>query len=139
MARVQFRLPNGSSQTQSFSAGAPLSSVYQFVTDEVNTGLGRNFSLSTTFPRRQLDDEPRTASLREVGLAPSGTVMILPTSQVSMQTGSLMDFVWLLLTPFTFIWTFIQSFISTNVPNNAATSTNERKRPGDGAGRHQQS
>jgi len=140
-ARVQFRLPDGRSQTRSFDAGAPLSDVYNFVADEIETGFGRSFSLSTTYPRRQLDGEPMDTELRNLGLAPTGTIMVLPTapSTALSSSGSLMDMLWLLLTPLTVVLSFLQSFFSPQAAasqqqgtSTSSTSSNSRKRSGGG-------
>jgi len=138
-ARVQFRLPDGRSQTRSFDAGAPLSDVYNYVADEIETGFGRSFSLSTTYPRRQLDGEPIDTELRNLGLAPSGTIMVLPTapSTALSSSGSLMDMLWLLLTPLTVVLSFLQSFFSPQAAasqqqGTSTTSSNTRKRSGGG-------
>lgn len=123
-ARVQFRFPDGRSKTKIFSSDAPLQEIYDFVNGEVGDGFGRdNFSLSTTYPARQLDLEPRTAELRVVGLAPSGTVMILPKNRSSggalmPSGGSLLSYIWLILTPVSFLWNLITSFF-TSTPATA--------------------
>ena len=55
-ARVQFRFPDGRSRTKIFPADSALQVVYDFANEEVAATYGRdNFSLSTTFPARQLD------------------------------------------------------------------------------------
>merc|ERR1711973_155000 len=95
-ARIQFRLPDGSSQTQLFPSESPLSEVYNFV----RTGLTTNyssFSLSTTFPRRNLDPLDKSNTLKNLQLAPSATVMVLPTaSSSSLQDGGFLSMIWLL-------------------------------------------
>ena len=85
--------------------------------EELKTPYGSNVSLSTTFPSRILDDVSRDTSLRENGLVPSTTILILPRSRgtVSRNSGSsggIMDYFWLLLTPITAIWAMISSFMS---------------------------
>merc|ERR1712110_1131428 len=81
----------------------------------VRTGLSgpklTSFSLSTAFPRRNLDTEDMETSLKDLQMAPSATVMVLPsTSVISSQDGGLMSLVMLLLTPFTVLWSMISSF-----------------------------
>merc|ERR1719347_2452974 len=96
-ARIQLRLPDGSSRTHHFPAEAPLSDLFAFVRSDT---AYTSFSLSTTFPRRNLDTEDQTSSLKDLQMAPSCTVMVLPTT-VSARDGDFMSLVWLLLTPFT--------------------------------------
>jgi len=56
VARVQYRYPDGRSKTKIFPAEAPLQEVYDFANEEVAATFGRdNFTLSTTYPARQLD------------------------------------------------------------------------------------
>ncbi len=79
VARVQFRLPDGGSRAERFDPDAPLSELYSHVEREVRPGFaGGRFSLSTTFPSRQLDSEDRAATLRQLGLVPTATVLVLP-------------------------------------------------------------
>merc|ERR1719328_1041137 len=121
-ARIQFRLPDGSSQTQHFPADSPLSELYTFVRTGLTTQYS-SFSLSTTFPRRNLDTQNMTSTLKDLQMAPSSTVMVLPsTSVVSSQDGGLMSLIWLILTPFTMLWSMITSFFSTT-PGSSSNSS----------------
>jgi len=138
VARIQFRLPDGRNQTKQFPAETPLSSLYDFVAT-IEPGF-TSFSLSTTFPRRQLDAEDPSASLRHLQMAPSATVLVLPkaSTSVSLPGGDLSSFLWLLLSPFTILWAMITSFFGgvTAAPNssNPSSSRPSTSRPG-GIGR----
>jgi len=139
VARIQFRLPDGRNQTKQFPAETPLSELYTFVTT-IEPGF-TSFSLSTTFPRRQLDSEEPNTTLRALQMAPSATVLVLPkaSSTVSMPGGDLTSFLWLLLTPFTILWAMITSFFggvtaSPSSSNPSSTSRPSSSRPG-GIGR----
>lgn len=118
LARVQFRLPEGGARTNAFSADAPLSDIYKYVTEELSDSVTfrSGFSLFVTFPRSLLDEKPMDMSLRELGLAPSGTVLVLPKSgslvKSSGMGGGIMDFFWLLLTPLTVLWGLLTSFVT---------------------------
>ena len=52
VARIQFRLPDGSTQTHSFAADAPLGEVYAWLA-QLNLGFSQ-LSLSTSFPRLEI-------------------------------------------------------------------------------------
>jgi len=139
VARIQFRLPDGRNQTKQFPAETPLSELYTFVVT-IEPGF-TSFSLSTTFPRRQLDAEDPSASLRDLQMAPSATVLVLPkaSNSVSLPGGDLTSFLWLLLSPFTILWAMITSFFggvtaspNSNTPNTSRPSTS---RPAGGIGR----
>ena len=62
-----------------------------------------------------MDQEPRDKSLRDAGLVPSTTILVLPrsriTSSLAPSNGGIMDYVWLLLTPLTVVWGIVSSFI----------------------------
>jgi len=133
-ARIQFRLPDGSSQTQLFPSESPLSEVYNFVRTGLTTKYS-SFSLSTTFPRRNLDTLDMSNTLKNLQLAPSATVMVLPTasSSVSLQDGGFLSMIWLLLTPFTILWTMLTGFFSTY--GGSSTDNSSGNRSGGGGNR----
>jgi len=125
VARIQFKLPNGVSQNHRFDPEDTIGDLYNYVIEELKTPYGTNVSLSTTFPSRALDDLSRTSSLRENGLVPSTTILILPKtrgtmSRTSGNSGGIMDYIWLLLTPLTAIWAMLSSFVSGDSGGNQA-------------------
>ena len=120
------RLPDGSCKTHHFPAQSPLSDLYSFVRTDTNY---TSFSLSTSFPRRNLDTEDKAATLKDLQMAPSCTVMVLPSSTLASHNGDFMSLVWLLLTPFTILWGIISTFIGTAggtrepTPQSGSTNT----------------
>ena len=129
MARVQFRLPDGGARTHAFSADSPLSEVYGFVSAEMSESITfrGGFSLSTTFPTMLLDEKPMDMPLRELGLAPSKTVLVLPKSGSLVKSSGygdgIMDYIWLLLTPLTVLWGILTSFVTpTSTPNTTSSN-----------------
>jgi len=138
IARIQFRLPDGSSQTQQFPAEAPLSALYDFVSTGLETKFS-SFSLSTTFPRRMLDQENKTTPLKDLQMAPSATVLVLPLGGiVSHQDGGIMSLIWMILAPFTFLWTMLLSFFgstSASNPQQNPLQSSERIQRHGGIGR----
>jgi len=128
-ARIQFRLPDGSSQTKLFPSESPLSEVYDFVKTGLTTKYS-SFSLSTTFPRRNLDTLDMSNTLKNLQLAPSATVMVLPTasSSVSLQDGGFVSMLWMLLTPFTMLWTMLTRFFSS--PGSSTSESDSGNRAG---------
>merc|ERR1740128_374175 len=119
ISRIQFRLPDGRTQTHQFQASAPLDTVYAWVTSDLETSF-TDFSLSTTFPRRELDSEPKSASLKELQLAPSATILVMPKGTMATSDGSLMSMLLLLLTPFSLLWGLLSSFFN---PSPAAVGS----------------
>ena len=141
------RLPDGSCRTHHFPAQSPLSDLYSFVrTDTIYT----SFSLSTSFPRRNLDTEDKAATLKDLQMAPSCTVMVLPSTTLTSQNGDFMSLIWLLLTPLTILWGIVSSFIGTaggtqNPPppqsgpstsSSSSSSSGGQNRTGAGAATH---
>jgi len=132
VARIQFRLPDGRSQTKQFPAETPLSEVYDFVSTGLETQF-TSFSLSTTFPRKMLDQEDKTATLKQLQMAPSATIMVLPLGGiVSQQDGGLMAFIWLILTPFTVLWAMLNSFFASAPAQPPPSSSSTRREGGIG-------
>jgi len=137
VARIQFRLPDGSSQTKQFPAESSLSEVYEFVKSGLDTPFS-SFSLSTTFPRRMLDQEDKAATLKQLQMAPSATILVLPLGGiVSNQDGGLMSLIWLILTPFTVLWAMLSSFFGSstsgaNPPPSTSSGSSTRREGGIG-------
>ena len=128
LARILFRLPHGGTRTNAFSAEAPLSDVYKYVREELFDviTIRSGFSLYVTFPRSLLDEKPMDLPLRDLGLAPSGTILVLPKStSIINSVGSehgFMYLVWLLLTPLTIFWGLLTSFVATTTPSTNRTT-----------------
>jgi len=137
VARIQFRLPDGSSQTKQFPAESSLSEVYEFVKSGLDTPFS-SFSLSTTFPRRMLDQEDKATTLKQLQMAPSATILVLPLGGiVSNQDGGLMSLIWLILTPFTVLWAMLSSFFGSstsgaNPPPSTSSGSSTRREGGIG-------
>ncbi|XP_075988091.1 UBX domain-containing protein 4 [Anticarsia gemmatalis] len=74
-ARIQFKLPDGTSHTAHFDAEDTLANVQRYVADNLQLSTS-SFSLWTAFPRRELTES--TASLRGLQLAPSAALLVLP-------------------------------------------------------------
>ncbi|XP_050558484.1 UBX domain-containing protein 4 isoform X2 [Spodoptera frugiperda] len=74
-ARIQFKLPDGTSHTAHFHADGTLADVQRYVADNLQLSTS-SFALWTAFPRRELTEA--TASLRGLQLAPSAALLVLP-------------------------------------------------------------
>ncbi|KAJ8704452.1 hypothetical protein PYW07_011640 [Mythimna separata] len=74
-ARIQFKLPDGTSHTAHFDADGTLRDVQRYVADNLRLSTS-NFALWTAFPRQELRDAD--ASLRGLQLAPSAALLVLP-------------------------------------------------------------
>ncbi|KND05200.1 uncharacterized protein SPPG_00860 [Spizellomyces punctatus DAOM BR117] len=70
--RLQIRLPDGAPITQTFRADDQLSAVYDFV---AKSRPGTSFKLLQTFPRKVLDGDDRSKTLKELNLVPSAALV----------------------------------------------------------------
>ncbi|XP_023978040.1 UBX domain-containing protein 4 isoform X1 [Physeter macrocephalus] len=145
VARIQFRLPDGSSFTNQFPSDAPLEEARQFAAQTIGNTYG-NFSLATMFPRREFTKEDYKKKLLDLELAPSASVVLLPagrptTSMVHSSSGDFWTFLGTVLYPFLAIWRLISNFLFSNPPpaqtsvraaslesSNLASSSNSEKR-----------
>ncbi|ENN77503.1 hypothetical protein HUJ04_013497 [Dendroctonus ponderosae] len=113
-ARLQFKLPDGSSKTQDFPSSDKLLSVLNFVKANFNLA-SKKFTLSTTFPRRQFSESDQSQTLAELQLTPNAVILVLPLSGGVVSTnqgvGGVSGFVWSLLTPLLGILNFIKAFL----------------------------
>ncbi|NWW87286.1 UBXN4 protein, partial [Rhynochetos jubatus] len=120
IARIQFRLPDGSSFTNQFPSEARLEEARQFAAQTVGNTYG-NFSLATMFPRREFTKEDYGKKLLDLELAPSASVVLLPagrpaTSVVQASGGDLWKFLGTILYPLLAVWRFISNFLFTSPP-----------------------
>uniref|UniRef100_A0A0K2TV38 UBX domain-containing protein 4 n=1 Tax=Lepeophtheirus salmonis TaxID=72036 RepID=A0A0K2TV38_LEPSM len=126
-SRIQFRLPDGRTQTNVFDSEAPLSEVYFYVMNKIQKGF-EDFSLSTTLPVKKLDNEEKSATIKALELTPSATIMVLPKSSKSssplISSGDFMSYIWMILSPLTFIYDLFQSFLP-----GSSSSSNDNHLP----------
>ncbi|XP_028928391.1 UBX domain-containing protein 4 isoform X2 [Ornithorhynchus anatinus] len=120
VARIQFRLPDGSSFTNQFPATAPLENVRQFAAQTVGTIYG-NFSLATMFPRREFTQEDYGRNLSDLELAPSASVVLVPAGRTAVATststgGDLWAFLGTILYPLIAVWRIISNFLFASPP-----------------------
>ncbi|XP_043646510.1 UBX domain-containing protein 4 [Drosophila teissieri] len=105
--RLQIRLPGGIQRTKSFPAGEVLAMVRIYVRSELLAASdGRDFTLATSYPRREFQTEDEVKTLRELNLVPNAVVLVLTKEQVNrvvQSGGSLMTMlatvIWAMLTP----------------------------------------
>ncbi|XP_059154149.1 UBX domain-containing protein 4-like [Physella acuta] len=111
IARIQFRLPDGSSVTQQFPATERFATLHQFITQH----MGTTVSLSMAFPRRTFTPDDHNLTLQELQLAPSAVILVIPggisTSEVRsssplLSVSRMSSFV---LAPFFYIWQFLSA------------------------------
>ncbi|KAK3733791.1 hypothetical protein QZH41_015105, partial [Actinostola sp. cb2023] len=109
-ARLQFRLPDGSSVIETFQADALLETARQFIESHLEPRYGA-ITITTVYPRRQLTDQDMLMSLSSLGLAPSSTLIVSPSNSSTISKGSSGSFIMMLLAPFIALTNFIKMFL----------------------------
>ncbi|CAL8109712.1 unnamed protein product [Orchesella dallaii] len=148
-ARLQFRMPNGSSQNHNFDQDVTLGFVRNFLIEEQHVKFS-NFSLCVAFPRRMFTADEYEKSLKDLGLLPSAALLVIPAggNVLSAASGSGGSAVWLwittllgyLLFPVTYLFGTIQRALpssgssSTQPPKPSTSSGTENRLGGSGAG-----
>ncbi|KAM6934612.1 UBX domain-containing protein 4 [Xenentodon cancila] len=126
IARIQFRLPDGSSFTNQFPSQTRLQEAWTFAATEVGNRYG-NFSLAIMFPRREFTSEDLNKTLLELELAPSASIVLLPsgrppTTVVQSSGRGLWAALGTLLYPLLAVWRFLSSFLFATPSPSAAPS-----------------
>lgn len=133
-ARLQFKLPDGSSHAHEFSSNETLQTVRNYIVSNVRLPFN-NYVLSTAFPRREFTDVNNSDTLADLGLVPTAVVLVLPLNQGVVSTnngGSLSVLFWSLLSPFLSIFEYIRIFIFGRPSQQPQSSQKETvKRPAE--------
>lgn len=121
MSRIQFRIPNGETSTQTFESSDTFATVRAYVKVVVVKGTGiKDFTLATTFPKHEFSDEDDKKTLLELGLAPSAVILIIgkassgPSAVVARSGGIVNVFntvFWAIVTPVLSIFGYLRNFI----------------------------
>ncbi|XP_030199138.1 UBX domain-containing protein 4 [Gadus morhua] len=128
IARIQFRLPDGSFFTNQFPAESLLLDAREFAVQETGHRYG-NFSMATMFPRREFTSEDLNKSLLELELAPSASVVLLPQSSRASnmvrqaQGGGFWAILEHILSPLLAVWRYISGLIAPSPPPPAGEAT----------------
>uniref|UniRef100_A0A3P9H4J6 UBX domain-containing protein 4 n=1 Tax=Oryzias latipes TaxID=8090 RepID=A0A3P9H4J6_ORYLA len=124
VARIQFRLPDGSSFSNQFPSQSRLQEVWDFAAQEVGSRYG-NFSLATVFPRREFTAEDLNQTLLELELVPSASIVLRPLGRpagavVQSSGRGLWAALGTLLYPLLAVWRFLSSFLFATPTPSAA-------------------
>lgn len=95
-SRIQFRLASGACNTHNFKCSTTLTEIRDYVKCELLPGTGiKEFSLATTYPKRELTNEHNSKTLLQLELFPSAVILIIgkeatgPTAIISRNGGLL--------------------------------------------------
>ncbi|XP_075037052.1 UBX domain-containing protein 4 [Mixophyes fleayi] len=120
VARIHFRLPDGSSFTNQFPSESLLEEARQFAAQTVGNTYG-NFSLASMFPRRDFTEEDYGKSLLSLELAPGASIVILPAGRparaiVPSSDAGVWGILGTLLYPLLAVWRFLSNFLFGSPP-----------------------
>lgn len=121
VARLQFRLPDGSSFASQFPASSLLREARQYALQEVG-GVYGSFTMATMFPRREFTSEDLERSLTELELVPSASIVLLPqqcrsSSSLTSSSSSLWSLLSALLCPLLTVWRMISAAVFGPTPD----------------------
>lgn len=130
--RLQFKLPDGSSNTQEFSINDTLQFVIEYIKDNLKLPYS-NFKLSTNFPRREFTSGDYTQTLLDLELIPNAVLLILPQNNDAVAPsnvgGTLTTLLWSLFSPILGVLDYLKGLIFGKNQNTTGT-----KRPLDDMG-----
>ncbi|EFA06551.2 UBX domain-containing protein 4 [Tribolium castaneum] len=127
-ARLQFRMPDGSTATNDFSSSDTLASVHAHIKANLHLPFS-NYTLSTTFPRREFTEAENSQTLLQLGLVPTAVILILPVNRGVVATnteGGFTGFLWTLITPILTLLGYLKTFVFGSAP--APSTSNDNKR-----------
>uniref|UniRef100_UPI00358FCFCA UBX domain-containing protein 4 n=1 Tax=Myxine glutinosa TaxID=7769 RepID=UPI00358FCFCA len=143
-ARIQFRLPDGSSITKEFPSETTLGAARHFVAEAAGNTFG-NFTLAMTYPRRRFTDTDLSSSLLHLELVPTAVLILLPASRTSAAVArSAVSFgmVWTLLEyvmqPIRATWNFLSNMFFAPPSQRATTIPTPTEPAGHSESRVQQ-
>ncbi|XP_029461250.1 UBX domain-containing protein 4 [Rhinatrema bivittatum] len=135
IARIQFRLPDGSSFTNQFPSESPLEEARQFAAKTVGNTYG-NFTLATMFPRREFTKDDYRKTLLTLELAPSASVVLLPAGRpprtvMQSSDAGILALLGTIFYPFLAVWRILSNFLfaSPYPTQNMTRATNQQENP----------
>ncbi|XP_017862437.1 PREDICTED: UBX domain-containing protein 4 [Drosophila arizonae] len=116
--RLQIRLPGGLIRIKDFPAIEPLATVRNYVREELLASSNiREFTLATSYPRREFKTEDELKSLNDLNLVPNAVLLVLGSSQVNVVVRSrnnmmniLTSVLWAILTPAAVAFDYINKY-----------------------------
>lgn len=119
IARIQFRLPSGNPHMGQFEPTCTLRNLRAYVVENITLPF-RQFTMSTSFPRRELTCEDDDKTLLELELVPTAVILILPlkNSNVTTTVNSTQDvsllprFVWSIFAVVTQMYQYVINYFT---------------------------
>lgn len=142
--KIQFKLPNGDSEIVTFESTMLFADVHAYVKSDILQGSGiKDFTLATTFPRREFSEVDFDKTLLHLNLVPSSVILVIPCKAKTTSSnnfipnpvlptqtdGSFFDMISALVmglfSPVFALFAYVGRIISGNRNNNAANDGNE--------------
>lgn len=79
--RIQFKKSDGESEMHTFNASDKFQTLRTYVADSVVRGSMSDYTLASTFPRKEYSAEDDNKSMSELDLTPSAVILILPSDK----------------------------------------------------------
>uniref|UniRef100_T1PHY1 UBX domain-containing protein 4 n=1 Tax=Musca domestica TaxID=7370 RepID=T1PHY1_MUSDO len=143
--RIQFRFASGDARTKNFKCSTTLSEIHDFVKTELLPGTGiKDFTLATTYPKREFTAEHYSKTMIDLELIPSAVILIIgkeatgPSAMIAKQGGLFNIFymiVMSILNPVFSLFTTAKNWMTGNRNgNNNAQATGAQKRANEERG-----
>jgi len=118
-ARILFRLPDGSSISNSFNSDANFFLAETFVKEHLKWSRVR---LTTVYPKHEFNSEDMLKTFRDLGLAPNASIIVsaarAESSDKALTSSNPGSFIWMLLAPIFALFSMIASIFSSNSGGN---------------------
>ena len=119
VTRIQFRLPSGNPHLGQFEPTSTLRELRIYIAQNIELPF-RQFTISTSFPRKDLTNEEDGKTLLELQLVPTAVILILPLKNSNAPTavtttqnaGFLSWFVWSLFSPILGVYNYVVGYFS---------------------------
>uniref|UniRef100_A0A1I8QCH6 UBX domain-containing protein 4 n=1 Tax=Stomoxys calcitrans TaxID=35570 RepID=A0A1I8QCH6_STOCA len=130
--RLQFRFASGDCKTKNFKCSTTLSEIRDYVKTELLAGTGiKEFTLATTYPKREFTTEHYSKTLIDLELIPSAVILIIgkeatgPSAMIARQGGIfniLSMVVMSILNPIFSIFSTAKNWITGNTGNKGGAN-----------------
>lgn len=134
ISRLQFKFPDGSTHTHEFPSSDTLQTVRNYIIKNLDLPYP-NFTLSTTFPRREFTANNNSETLLDLQLIPNAVVLILPLQRDAVapqRESSLSTMIWSFLAPFLYIVRYLKLKLFGGDSSSSPTQNRNTTNVGEG-------
>ncbi|KAK5648721.1 hypothetical protein RI129_003613 [Pyrocoelia pectoralis] len=124
IAKLQFKCSDGSTHTHEFPSNTTLETVRNFIIENLNLPY-ENFTLSTTFPRREFTVANNNDTLIDLQLVPNAVILILPLQHGTVSSNNEFSFIamfWSFIAPILNVIGYVKSKLFGGEPGTSANS-----------------